>query len=441
MTNNNSVLDNARYYKHGLVHHVLKSGKVIIKVPKDKFPEFHTKDHFMIEKHSLGILFKRGIKTPKDIRIIEKCSRFDDKSVLIEKYIGGIQKKKSTLTKKESLNIIKAMDKIHSITVKGYGYISTDRCGHFKSWREFLLKTINELKEYFSTGESKYRLCLQFLENINLEFLQYKEKGKFLTTDINPGNIFFNKDGSIKAIIDIDHPESGDPLFDYASIKWYNHRLYKHIKINDFHKIKKILTYEIIIALSTIMFRKKHELPTKKDLCRTIKLIENFEYNLISQSNISLLIIKPEVNKILKTIKKRLKSLGYKVVYDIQKEDFKKYLSFFYGDAYSASQIKHFVKAYENIDSRFHCLIIKYYRYNTIRKLTKDVGHYIRYQSIPDKSLRSEFGFPEKYNYTRKGFSVVFNAFHKIDNIEDFINHSKKLNLERFINFGNQSKT
>jgi aminoglycoside phosphotransferase (APT) family kinase protein len=265
------ILKNCEYYSSGLIHDIYKWGKFIVKIPKDAFLEFHTPHHFLIEKNSLRLLSIAGYPSPKIYKILRESNRFGQKAILIQQYVRGIQKVKSTLSKKEQYNLFKFIECIHRINLEGYGPVDIHGKGTFMSWTKYLKYLI----KLFHDSYRDFSEIIAFLNSLDIKKLQYNETPKFLLADINPGNVFFNKHGKLKWIIDIDHPEAGDPLFDLAFVKWYNPTLYKTfaIKASD----KKILTYEILVGLKIILFQKQFNLPTKKDLKRVVQKIANVQ--------------------------------------------------------------------------------------------------------------------------------------------------------------------
>lgn len=54
--------------------------------------------------------------------------------------------------------------------------------------------------------------------------ISYEDPGKFICVDFDSGNILFDDNGNIEAVIDMDPPLVEDPLFEYYCIRWH-HRL------------------------------------------------------------------------------------------------------------------------------------------------------------------------------------------------------------------------
>lgn len=273
------IVNESRLFKQALVHKIFRFEDFIIKVPKNNFPEFYDKDHFILEKNSLNLLRKSGIPTPEVLGIINECKRFNGRAVLIEKYIRGVQKTKFSMKEVEKHSLLEIMKKTHNIKVRGFGPLRENMCGSFKSWESFISNLISELSQFYLLHNIKRNDIKEIIKKIRFAqpTLVYKNTGRLLLTDINPGNIFFDGKGCIKAVIDVDHPDSGDPLFDVAYMKWHNPRIFKYFKIKNNLTLKKILIYEMLAALRSTMWRLKHNLSGRKDINRLLSLSKSYE--------------------------------------------------------------------------------------------------------------------------------------------------------------------
>lgn len=168
------------------------------------------------------------------------------------------------------------------------------------------------------------------------------------------------------------------------------------------------------------------------ELCSKIIYIENGNlvnmerYDKIKDQNISVLVIKPEANKLKKKIINELIKRNYLILFEKKLDNFLEYLPRIYGQDYpNSKKIKTFVEAYkENIkDLSFFVLVVKHKKYNTISLLNNEIGHFINYQKEIGNSLRSLFGKSARFNYKKNGFVIVFNALHRANNIEDVQEH------------------
>jgi hypothetical protein len=276
-----NVLNEDNLIFDGLVHRIYLAEDIIYKIPKDTFKEFHQEEHFIIEREALCLLNCYGIPTPKTFGIIPKCPDSGEKPILVEQLIKGIQKSKEDLNEIEQKNIINLIKKAHEIKLEGYGRFTGKAEGEFSSWQQYIDSLFQGAKTYFSKNnliDSKNMKTLQTKMEKYSCILQYNEKGSFIFLDINPGNIFFNNNGEIIGVIDIDHPAVGDPLYDFACLKWYNPKMFEkqrsslYLNKNQMHKI---IRYELIQGMEAIRWMHSHNLDINEDISRLIELINN----------------------------------------------------------------------------------------------------------------------------------------------------------------------
>ncbi len=260
------------------MHEIFLKDDKIHKIPKDNFKEFHNLEHFKIEKITLGLLAKKKLPSVKIIDIQK-----NKKPVLIEEYIKeGYQKKKGTLSKKEINSLLLFLKKVHQIKLNKFGQIRSDSKGTHNSWDEFIINSSkNNLVFLLDNGiiNNKFKLNIEAIINNSKKQFIFNKKGSLILTDINPMNFFF-KNEKIYKIIDMDHPLIGDPLYEYASIKWYHKDIFEEFinkEKSKKNKLKKIKFYEIIHGLSVIRWSFNNKLNTKEDIRKLKKLVKKIE--------------------------------------------------------------------------------------------------------------------------------------------------------------------
>lgn len=276
------LVKNKKVYKSGLVHDIYLFSDYILKVPKEQFEEFHTEKHSLIEKKSLELLQKNGIPTPKvyTTQIIEVEG--EERPVLVEEYIDGTQKNEDSLSQKELEEILNYISKIHQINLEGFGDMGPGGTGKFQSWVEYINNVTDSAIDYIQQRNIINKAPLVKAKEIiadNLDLIRYQGTPSLVTTDLNVGNIFFNRKNEIISIIDIDHPVCGDPLFEYACLKFYNSRLFssyrKRTNLGEKEK-DKILIYEIVKGLSVVHWRGRNGLDTEHRGEQVSRLIKDY---------------------------------------------------------------------------------------------------------------------------------------------------------------------
>lgn len=261
----NELIISGTPYSQGLVHLIYRYGNYIYKIAKTDFPDFNNREHFLIEKKTLELLATLGVPVPIEKKV--GAENIDNKNIsyLCESFVEGVQYKWDSLPNKALTNLFDIYTKAHKVAVKNFGPLDSGLGGNFLNWYEYIVNIINNSD--FLKLENK-----KIMDRVVVKFSDYLYKIKtpsLVLVDLNPGNIFFNKDSDIMGVIDIDHPIGGDPLYDFASVKWYNPKTYKKFKDNitkfDLGDEKIINFYCLVQGLNVIDWMNKHKLPILKE--------------------------------------------------------------------------------------------------------------------------------------------------------------------------------
>ena len=247
-------------YSQGLVHFIYRHGNYIYKVTKSEFPDFNTQEHYLIEKNSLNLLSTLGVPVPPKISVDTKNIGNKEVAYISESFVEGIQYSWEKLSPKALTNLNNTYTRIHQVKVKKFGPLNSNLEGSFLSWHDYISSIVNNSK--FLDTENKIKIN-NIVEKLSV-YLDEINTPKLVFVDFNPGNIFFNKSDDIIGIIDIDHPIGGDPLYDFASVKWYSPKTYKKLKENIIkfnpNDEKIIDFYCLIQGINVIDWMKEHNL-------------------------------------------------------------------------------------------------------------------------------------------------------------------------------------
>jgi len=254
------LLITGKPYSQGLVHHIYRDGDLIFKVAKINFPDFNTLEHYLIEKNSLNKLTTLGIPVPPTITVNTKIINNKEVFYITESFVDGIQYNWEELSLRALINMNIIYTKIHQVEVKNFGPLNSNLEGSFLSWHDYISSIVNNSK--FLGKENKKKVN-NIVDKFSL-YLDTVSTPRLIFVDFNPGNIFFNRTDDVVGIIDIDHPIGGDPLYDFASVKWYNPKTYEKFK-NDVTKFsssdEKIIDFYCLIQAINIMdWMNKHNL-------------------------------------------------------------------------------------------------------------------------------------------------------------------------------------
>ena len=250
------------YLTEGLVHKIYKFGDSVYKVPKNTFEDFNNFEHFQIEKQSHEILRRNGLPAVE----VEDIYYNDGKYILKEKFIAGKVIDNPNLSVEQKREILKVCLIGNKIPISQYGNFSTKGIGKFSGWNEYLKYTI---KSFAKVRLKEIRPYLDSLYDFQNNFPDIQQ-GYFLFLDVNSNNFIFDDNDRIIGIIDIDHPISGDPIYDYAALRWHHPDLYE-ILCNEFREIDEkekniIQKYYIHFGVSTLLFEYNHGLDISNSL-------------------------------------------------------------------------------------------------------------------------------------------------------------------------------
>ncbi len=262
------MIDSSKYLAEGLAHKIYRISDRIYKVPKDSFEDFNTYDHFTIERISHEILIQNNIPAVPVLRIYEKGEILPDKLVLEEEYIKGEIKDNCELSISDIHILLGLMMEVNKVRVDGFGNIGASGVSSYSSWRDYLYDNLIEARGSVNQLSDKTleEIYLKSLKSIDM--IPILSEGKFLMLDTNANNFIFDKNNKIIALLDIDHPASGDPLYEYAALKWYHPNRYK-ILTKDILSLSKeeerlIGLYYLYFGFSILDFEIKHNLNIEK---------------------------------------------------------------------------------------------------------------------------------------------------------------------------------
>lgn len=258
------------YLTEGLIHKIYVRGSNILKVPK--IDEFNNVEHFLIEKKCHEILRKHSLPAVQVIKIYsKKNSLFPGKCILEEPLIEGFIIDNQDLIREQRLRILDSLKKLHQIKVPNFGLINRYGIGENSSWGNYLKTSI--LKDRVLLDALTENI-FRYLSN-NLKKIPNINEGYFVILDTNSNNFIFTKDLKIKALIDVDHPISGDPLYDYAALKWHHPLSFKYSQERNTFPNQFLFNYYYLhFGLQTYCFEKKNGLNYE----RSIALLKNAKH-------------------------------------------------------------------------------------------------------------------------------------------------------------------
>lgn len=267
-----------KIFKQGLVHNIYLVNKYIVKISKKEFPDFNCKKCFLLEKKSLELLRLNGIPVPKSLIVSSLMINNVRHFYLLEDFVVGKQVKWGGLNSVSISNINDIYNISHKIKVNGAGPLDYQFNGFYKTWGDFIKKSIEKCKKYLSNNPN-IKIIPEIYTVLKKNYLDISKskslnQNVFLLVDFNPGNMFLDKVGNVISVIDIDHPMGGDYLFDYAPINWHHKSTFeklqsRHLNLQD-KEILIVFYYTLIYGLNTIVWRTKHNLSCNDDFSKLI---------------------------------------------------------------------------------------------------------------------------------------------------------------------------
>lgn len=267
-----------KYISSGYMHNIFEKDNRIIKVAKEEFIKFNSKDNYLLEKKCLNILKNNGYVTPK----VYKVSNFNIEgkklNYLEEEKIPGEVKTYSEMNEKEKEIIFKLYNDVSKIKGKKYGAITLEKDGDYDTWYDYLKELFRRSKYIIK----KFNLDINFkeIEESILSKIDKDIEPSFLILDPNENN-FFLINNKVSCIIDIDHPVYGDRLYQFALFKYFRKNYYSYLIKKGFitkHESEIIDLYTIVFSLSDIYFKLGAEENNEKDMPKhLLKVMNNYK--------------------------------------------------------------------------------------------------------------------------------------------------------------------
>ena len=144
----------------------------------------------------------------------------------------------------------------------------------------------------------------------------------------------------------------------------------------------------------------------------------------------SILIIKPEVIDKTKNIEKSIDKRGYKILLKIEKNNWRNTAKIIYNE-FSPKEIDTYINGYDKhkFGDKFFILVLRHKEGNTLNRLNKDKGNFIKYQIENEKTLRAEFGLQKEYNLQHEDITFVYCGIHCSETEEELKSQIKLFSL------------
>ena len=244
----------------GFSHYTYENKSCVYKFAKDPKSNVNTKKAYDIEIEVMKILSNSGYPAIEIEDLFSPGCLHPDLWVLKESRANGISYSQETIPIEAEISMFRLFDMVQSIHSKWFMNHSIISPVREKSWKQFLFSqyaySAKIIREY-----SPIDTC--FISSLLDCAIDYRGDPCFLIMDSNVENFFFNNNNQLSAIIDIDHPLFGDPIYQLVSIRWYRgdrFDSYVNPRISECSEEKYNL-YLYFVAVEDMAFRLLHHLP------------------------------------------------------------------------------------------------------------------------------------------------------------------------------------
>ena len=248
----------------------LKGKRYAVRIATKAQPKLYTEAWVLKNQKRLHIPGPALIRWDNTKKIIPYC-------FMVETCIEG-----EHISKKDKINMRRTYEKlsqnilikIHKQRMRGFGPLNAHGLGEYGSWKGFVEARFNKAFPKLKEGKllsNKVLLQISQAHNENVKEMNIKSS-RLLMGDLHPKN-FFIKNGKFSGFVDLKAVMAGDPLWEYAMIKFF---LGMDIWPTYIRKTKQSLRrysyYFMLITMNKLWFRFKNGDPTTniKKRIRTI---------------------------------------------------------------------------------------------------------------------------------------------------------------------------
>lgn len=244
----------------GLIHNIYMKGGYIYKIVKPERSNFNLPDHFDTEYNCHKMLRGKGFDVAEIVEILPPGKLVEGFPVLKERYFNGVVLKEAEITDFHRRYVLKFLNSAAQLELNGYGTFNRFS-GICESWAAFVAEQIEQARQ--ACGNIERPDIASLLEGID-EYLSFSDRGRFLMMDPNPENFIFNADGTDRVVaIDIDHPVIGDPLYQWASIKWFKPQWFPimlELGLIRKDELMKLEKYETLFGVNLLFFYMQNDI-------------------------------------------------------------------------------------------------------------------------------------------------------------------------------------
>ncbi len=189
----------------GVFHHVFISDDGVVRIPKG-----HTKHRFYDERWAMERAAERGVPVP-DVIAVEESGKVVPVSYMLESRLSGEVHKPDDMTPDMYRAAGRALAKIHSVPVSGFGRLDHKGVGAYRSWNDVVSARRRSAESSDSFGDLSDMLNLFFAD-----FLMMQPKPGLLHGDYWWGNFLFENE-KLTGVLDF-NPRSGTPYLDIGCL-------------------------------------------------------------------------------------------------------------------------------------------------------------------------------------------------------------------------------
>ncbi len=251
-----------QYIASGFRHDVFRYGNYAFKITKERFNEDNNYCHFKAEDEALRIMRENGFCVPIESEVISPGNSVFHKWTLRETWIDGFQYKDGEMSYELEKKIFYKLIELAQV-IKGEHYGPLSTCASYKSytWHSYL-KSLHENHIFTKIACPEMSITVEHINKLISKIVPENPQPVFITMDTNLLNFFFDQNGNIIGMIDIEQPIYGDFSFLLADIRWcrdhwwHRNDWYANWIADSFNVDKALIDlYVFLIAFHEIDFR------------------------------------------------------------------------------------------------------------------------------------------------------------------------------------------
>lgn len=211
--------DDYQYIASGYMHDVFRCGNYAFKTVREPFEENNCREHFETERLAMNLMREKEFCVPRECEILSPQESFKNSWTLKESWMEGKQYRDGEMPLEFEKNVFDLlMELAQRITGDYFGAISPN-ADTTRTWHGYL-RELHENHPITRVACPDLSISANQINELIESLAPKNPNPVFITMDTNLMNFFFDDNGDIIGIIDVEQPVYGDFSFLMADIRW-----------------------------------------------------------------------------------------------------------------------------------------------------------------------------------------------------------------------------